>query len=31
MKMAQQQKDICSEAILAMLTGPLSKSKGYWG
>lgn len=33
MKMAQQQqKDIGSETILlAMLTGPLSKSKGYWG
>jgi SRSO17 transposase len=31
MKMAQQRKDIGSEAILAMLTGPLSKSKGYWG
>lgn len=31
MKMAQQRKDIGSETILAMLTGPLSKSKGYWG
>ena len=29
MKMAQQRKDIGSETILAMLTGPLSKSKGY--
>lgn len=30
-KMAQQRKDIGSDTILAMLTGLLSKSKGYLG